>query len=110
MSAGPTKIQLDHSLRRVTIDWDDGRRHHFPWAYLRSQCPSATEKAARQSAQANPLQVLQKIPSSDLVEVRPIGNYAVSFTWSDGHAVGIYTWEYLLKIAQDPAVTEESIA
>ena len=27
-----------------------------------------------------------------------VGNYALQFTWDDGHHTGIYTWEYLYQI------------
>ncbi|MBZ0307403.1 MAG: DUF971 domain-containing protein, partial [Anaerolineae bacterium] len=27
-----------------------------------------------------------------------VGNYALQFTWDDGHHTGIYTWEYLLRL------------
>jgi DUF971 family protein len=28
-------------------------------------------------------------------EVKPVGKYAISFAWNDGHQHGIYSWEYL---------------
>jgi DUF971 family protein len=94
----------------LVIDWPDGIRHRFPWSYLRAYCPSATEKALRESASKNPLQVLAKLPSSDLISVRAVGRYALSLVWSDGHSVGIYTWEYLDQLAhQDPCVITEKV-
>jgi DUF971 family protein len=27
----------------------------------------------------------------------PVGNYAMSFKWNDGHASGIYSWDYLRR-------------
>jgi DUF971 family protein len=105
----PLRIQLDKKNRTLVVDWPGGVRHRFPWTYLRANCPSATEKASRESAAANPLQVLSKLPSSELVSVRSVGRYAISLTWSDGHSVGIYTWEYLQQLAEDPAVIAEAI-
>jgi DUF971 family protein len=93
----------------LVIDWEDQIRQHFPWPFLRSKCPSATEKAARESAAANPLSVLSAVPSSNLVEVRAIGHYAIGLVWADGHAYGIYTWDYLRQIATADAVVKESI-
>ena len=104
-----SRIQLDQARRLLVVEWADGIRHLFPWTYLRAHCPSATEKAAREAAAQNPLQVLSKLPSSDLVSVRPVGRYAISLTWSDGHSVGIYTWEYLQLLAQDPVVITQGI-
>lgn len=109
MDVRPQRIVLDKSHQELVIDWSTGERDRFPWSYLRSNCPSATEKAARESAAANPLQVLSKIPSSELVSVRAVGRYALAPTWSDGHSVGIYTWDYLRELANDPRVVRESI-
>ncbi|MGL4461406.1 MAG: gamma-butyrobetaine hydroxylase-like domain-containing protein [Planctomycetia bacterium] len=98
----PVNIVSDRDQRRVVVHWSDGFRHAYPWSFLRAHCPSATERVARENA--NPLQVLAKIPSSDLVGVRLVGSYAIGLTWADGHAVGIYTWEYLRRLSDDPAV------
>ncbi|MBX9655213.1 DUF971 domain-containing protein [bacterium] len=104
MAHRPTRIRLNKPERSLIITWDDGKEHSFPWSFLRARCPSATEQAERASASKNPLQVLGHVPSSDLVEVQPVGSYALSLRWSDGHAFGIYTWEYLQELATDPHV------
>ena len=31
----------------------------------------------------------------ELVRVEPVGNYALSLTWHDGHGTGIYAFRYL---------------
>jgi len=110
MEVHPLRIRLDKPSRSLVVDWSDGVRHTFPWPLLRSRCPSATERAARELADKNPLAVLDHVPSSDLTEIRPVGNYAINLVWSDGHAAGIYTWEYLLKISGDPRVHSQGIA
>lgn len=30
-----------------------------------------------------------------------LGNYAVAFKWSDGHTTGIYSWDYLKRLAKE---------
>jgi DUF971 family protein len=30
--------------------------------------------------------------------IEPVGNYAVAFQWSDGHATGIYRFDFLRQI------------
>lgn len=98
----PRKIALNKSTKQLVVDWTDGFRRAYPLAFVRSRCPSATERVERE--QANPLAVLKNLPSSEVTEIRPVGAYALGFTWSDGHNTGIYTWEYLLQLAQDPRV------
>jgi len=33
----------------------------------------------------------------DLKGIQQVGSYAVQLEWGDGHATGIYSWEYLLN-------------
>lgn len=110
MASHPLRIRLDKPNRALVIDWNDGTRNSYPWPVLRANCPSATEKAARDAYAQNPLQVLAQVPSADLVEVRAVGNYAINLVWADGHSAGIYTWEYLGRVADDPRVRSEGIA
>ena len=33
--------------------------------------------------------------------VDPVGNYAVKLVFDDGHATGIYTWDYLYELGRN---------
>ena len=33
------------------------------------------------------------------VGAEPVGNYAVRLIFDDGHETGLYTWDYLAKLA-----------
>jgi DUF971 family protein len=33
-----------------------------------------------------------------MLEVEPVGSYAVRIHWSDGHNTGIYSWEHFREI------------
>lgn len=103
----PVNVQLDRPQKQVVISWSDGFRMSYPWTFLRANCPSAGERVERE--EANPLAVLGKPPSSELVEVRVVGNYALGLTWSDGHNAGIYTWELLRQLGEDDRVATEAI-
>jgi DUF971 family protein len=35
-----------------------------------------------------------------LRQLSPVGTYAIQPTWGDGHATGIYSFEYLRQICQ----------
>ncbi len=41
-------------------------------------------------------------PALRLLRAEPVGNYALSLIWSDGHSTGIYTWEYLRDLCPCP--------
>ena len=63
-----------------------------------------------EAAADNPLAVLGKMPSNEITDARMVGNYAIAFTWSDGHDTGIYTWELLRRLAEDPSVETSGLA
>lgn len=107
-SAQPVNIKLDRPAKRLIITWTDGLRHSYPWSYLRANCPSAGEKVARENA--DPLAILNKLPSSEVTDIRMVGSYAIGFTWADGHNAGIYTWEYLRELAESDQVETSAIA
>ena len=105
--ARPTKVRLDRPARRLIVEWTDGFRTSYPWEYLRSKCPSAGEAAAREDK--NPLAVLAKVPSTELVDVRMVGVYALNLAWADGHSAGIYTWDYLRTLADSDRVETTAV-
>lgn len=100
----PRHIDLKKD-RGLTIEWGDGAASYYSIAYLRRMSPSAEMKQLREEMSRNPLAVVPasrgggelRAESAELV-----GNYAIRITFSDGHATGLYTWEYLREI--DPAV------
>lgn len=98
----PVAIRLDKPAKQLVVEWADGVRTAYPWSLLRAHCPSAGERLARENP--DPLAVISRVPSSEIVEAKLVGGYAINFTWSDGHSAGIYTWEYLRALAADPAV------
>jgi DUF971 family protein len=38
------------------------------------------------------------VPNAKLMEIRPVGNYAIEFRWEDGHSTGIYAYDYLRSL------------
>ncbi len=62
----------------------------------------------REELDANPLAILPKSSDGKLTieHVELVGNYAIKISFSDGHATGIYTWEYLRSLAPDDQEVE----
>ncbi|MFM9059820.1 MAG: gamma-butyrobetaine hydroxylase-like domain-containing protein [Planctomycetaceae bacterium] len=86
----------------VEIGWSDGRRAVFSPRLLRDACPCATCREAR-AAPPKPhlLPVLAPTEMRPLAitAMTPVGQYAYSIEFSDGHSSGIYTLEYLRELA-----------
>ena len=92
----------------MDIEWDDGHRTHYSFQWLRDACPCATCNEERQNQGRKPGEPEKKAASllpmykepARPTEVKPVGRYALSITWNDGHASGIYSWDYLREMCQ----------
>jgi DUF971 family protein len=98
----------------MEIDWKDGHHSQWSFAWLRDACPCATcveerEKEGRLPGQPRPkpatLLPMYKAPALP-ESVTPVGRYALSFHWNDGHQSGIYSWEYLRRVCQCEECTQ----
>jgi DUF971 family protein len=105
MSSIPTPIHIavDHpETGRVTIFWDDGKGCVLSLVELRKACPCASCRELRhQLAEGGGLTLLTPEamnPSTEVIDVRTVGRYALQFTWKDGHDTGIYTYEFLNEL------------
>ncbi len=95
----PTEIKLHQQSRVMEVAFDDGRTFRLPYEYLRVFSPSAEVRGHGPGQEV--LQVGKK--DIEIRQVEPVGSYAIQPTFSDGHATGIYSWDYLyqLGIEQD---------
>ena len=92
----------------MDIEWDDGHRTHYGFQWLRDACPCATCTEERTSQNRKPgepekkpaslLPMYKELPKPK--EVKPVGRYALNISWNDGHASGIYSWDYLREMCQ----------
>jgi DUF971 family protein len=92
----------------MEIDWVDGHRSAWSFAWLREACPCSTcieerKQGGRkpgqpepQSTAVLPLYTAPPRPAS----AHAVGRYAIQFDWQDGHSGGIYSWEYLRRVCQ----------
>jgi DUF971 family protein len=80
----------------IVIRWQDGHTSAFQARYLRGLCPCA------QCVSENTGQRLvseEHVPPDVSIEAaRTVGNYALHFSFSDGHTTGIFSFEYLRRI------------
>jgi DUF971 family protein len=102
MTPVPTSLSLtdDH---RLLIEWSDGVRRKYGFRALREACPCATCRE-KQSTPKDPL-VLPTLSAGQLVPLKvtgmtPVGNYAYSIAFSDGHNTGIYPLTLLRELGE----------
>jgi DUF971 family protein len=93
----PTEIKLHQKSRLMEIAFADGRSFKLPYEFLRVYSPSAEVRGH------GPGQEVLQVGKSkvDIRSLDPVGSYAVQPTFSDGHATGIYSWEYLHHLGEN---------
>jgi DUF971 family protein len=85
----------------LAIKWDDGTESYLPLSNLRRSCPCAGCKGEMDimgNLYKNPDKPLAA-NAFDLVRFVRVGGYAIQPVWADGHDTGIYSFEYLRRIA-----------
>lgn len=87
----PTEVRADREKRCVIIEWKSGHHSVFLFDYLRGYCPCAV----CQGHNSGPKKYIAPPANLGLAGIKPVGAYAIQFTWSDGHSTGLYTFEYL---------------
>lgn len=90
----PTEIVLHAKSRVLEISFSDGRRFELPYEFLRVYSPSAEVRGHGPGQEV--LQTGKK--EVDILSLEPVGSYAVQPHFSDGHATGIYSWDYLYEL------------
>ena len=87
----PTEIKLHQASRVLEIAFDDGRHFRLPYEFLRVHSPSAEVRGHGPGQEV--LQTGKR--NVELADLKPVGNYGVQPTFSDGHDTGIFSWDYL---------------
>ena len=104
MSSHPTDLSLDGEGRLVIV-FSDGHRRRYAAGRLRDGCPCATCREKRNNPPPAPdsLAVLSPKEARPLTiqGMKPMGSYAYSIDFSDGHNTGINTFEHLLELGEE---------
>jgi DUF971 family protein len=85
----------------LAVKWDDGSEDFILLEKLRRCCPCAGCKGEVDilgNVYKNPDRVLTA-KAFELVRITGVGSYAVQPAWADGHSSGIYSFDYLKRVA-----------
>ena len=88
--------------KEIAIKWADQTEGFIPLETLRRRCPCAGcqgERDVMGQLHKGPEQTLT-LSSFVLVRIDWVGSYAVQPIWKDGHATGLYPFEYLHALAK----------
>jgi DUF971 family protein len=87
----PVSMTVHGRSRVLAIAFSDGREFRIPFELMRVYSPSAEVQGHGPGQEV--LQTGKR--EVDIVELQPVGNYAVQPMFSDGHDSGIFSWDYL---------------
>jgi DUF971 family protein len=93
----PTEIRLQKDRKTLNVAFDNGESHALAAEYLRVKSPSA-------EVQGHAPEERKTVPGKRdvaILEVHPIGNYAVRLVFDDLHSTGIYSWDYFLELGRN---------
>ena len=97
MTIWPTEIRLHKDRKALTVTFDTGESFLLPAEYLRVKSPSA-------EVQGHSPHERKTVPGKryvEILEVEPVGNYAVRLTFDDMHSTGIYSWDYFVDLGRN---------
>jgi len=100
-SGTPTPVALTvHAQSRVLeIAFSDGAEFRIPFELMRVYSPSAEVQGHGPGQEV--LQTGKR--EVGVIELEPIGNYAVKPVFTDGHDTGIFSWDYLYFLGSEQA-------
>ncbi len=90
----PTDIVIDRTNKTMRITWGDQVTSEFSFAYLRAHCPCAYCDTTKHGGEPT-IKSPEEFSAIEFRNVEEVGRYALRFTWSDGHDLGIYSFSYL---------------
>ena len=90
----PVELRLKEAEKRLEISFDDGSRFSLPAEYLRVESPSAEVQGHGPGQKT----LVAGRAHIGIINLEPVGNYAVRIVFDDLHDTGIYSWSYLHQL------------
>lgn len=92
----PSELKVTDNGRRLVVSFEDGRTFEFTAEFLRVNSPSAEVRGH------GPGQEVTVAGKRDvtILNLEPVGNYAVRIVFADGHDSGLYSWTTLLEFGE----------
>jgi DUF971 family protein len=97
--AWPTELRLHKDRKTLSVTFEGSERFDLPAEYLRVKSPSA-------EVQGHSPDERKTVPGKravEIIEVLPVGNYAVRLVFDDLHSTGIFGWDYLRELGRNYA-------
>ena len=93
----PVELRLKRAEKRLDIEFDDGSRFSLPAEYLRVESPSAEVQGHGPGEKV----IVAERAHVGILDLEPVGNYAVRIKFDDLHDTGIFSWDYLHQLGRE---------
>ena len=93
----PGEIRYLSKEKQLLVTFDNGESFTYPAEFLRVESPSA-EVQGHGPGQKQTVAGRRHV---GIMEIVPVGNYAVRLKFDDLHDSGIFSWQYLYKIGRN---------
>jgi DUF971 family protein len=93
----PTSITVHSASRVLEVGFADGKCFRIPFELMRVYSPSAEVQGHGPGQEV--LQTGKRTVT--VIDIEPVGHYAIKPTFSDGHASGLFTWTYLYHLGEN---------
>jgi DUF971 family protein len=92
----PLEIRLKKAEKILEVEFDNGVRFSYPAELLRVESPSAEVQGHGPSQK----QIVAGRAAVGIMELEPVGNYAIRIKFDDLHDTGIFSWRYLYEMGE----------
>ena len=84
----------------LSLKWNDDKVNEISLTKLRDECPCVNCKGESVIFESYiPIKSPFKAAGYyEIEKIEPVGNYAISIKWKDGHETGIYSWDILRNL------------
>ena len=96
----PSGINLRKKSKTLELEYPGGESYSLPCEYLRVYSPSAEVMGhgpGQEVLQTGKMHV-------NIVDIKPVGHYALQLVFDDGHDTGLYSWDYLYELCVEQDV------
>jgi DUF971 family protein len=98
-------VDVQQIGEELAIRWENGEESYVRLEVLRRHCPCAGCKGEMDimgNVYRGPTKLLSPA-AFQLRRIATVGTYALQPVWGDGHSSGIYSYDYLKRVADAPA-------
>ena len=93
----PSELRVNRAEKWLRVTFDNGEAFTLPAELLRVESPSAEVQGHGPDQKT----IIAGRRHVGIMDVEPVGNYAVRIRFDDLHDTGMYSWRYLYHLGRN---------